>query len=77
MRQFSFSVLNKHSSGAAIVRCTAPTAEWARLQIVSYYGNQFDVCDLPCDIDPPHKVLGEIDASSMTQRDADYLARGV
>ena len=38
------------------------------------YEPQFIVADLCCDIDPPHRVLGEIDASGMTRIDADHFA---
>jgi hypothetical protein len=72
MKQYTFSVTNLVSKKSDIVRCTAANPEWALLQVKSCYEGYL-VCDLYCDIDKPHAVLGEIDASSMTAADAAFL----
>lgn len=77
MKQFTYEITCNRTGRIERARCTADNAEWARLQVRLAYEPQFIVADLHCDIDPPHRVLGEIDASGMTQEEADYfMARG-
>jgi len=78
MKQFTYEITCVRTGRVERARCTAPNAEWARLQVRLAYEPQFIVADLCCDIDPPHRVFGEIDASGMTRIDADHFAtRGV
>jgi len=37
------------------------------------YGNQNTVAELFCDIDPPHRILGEIDCSDFPDTDMAWL----
>jgi len=64
MKQFTYEVTHRASGRVERIRATAKTAPIARAHIVDYYGAQFDVADLFCDIDPPHRVLGEIDCTA-------------
>lgn len=77
MRQYTYSIIDKKTNKADLVRCTAPNPEWARLQVILAYGQECEVAESFCDIDPPHRILGEIDASDMTQADADWAAREI
>jgi hypothetical protein len=65
MKQYEFQITNKRTARVEHARATARTAEIARKQIEQYYGEQFDVAALYCDINPPHQVLGEIDCSNI------------
>ena len=64
MHQFTFEIKHRSSGRIDQVRCTARTAPIARANIVAEYGRTYAVADEPSIIDPPHKCLGEIDASS-------------
>ena len=77
MKQYTYSIIDKQTGHANQVRCTAPKPEWARLQVLLIYGQECEVAESFCDIDPPHQVLGEIDASDMTQSDADWAEREI
>jgi hypothetical protein len=39
------------------------------------YGSQFDVADLYSDINPPHRIIGEIDCSGFPMSDFAWLMR--
>lgn len=75
MKQFEFQITNKRTGRVEHARATALTAEIARLQIVLMYGGQFDVAGLCCDVNPPHRVLGEIDCSDFPLSDLPWLNR--
>jgi hypothetical protein len=64
MNQFEFEAIPRHSGRVERIRATAKTADIARAHIVNYYGSQFDIAGLCCDIRPAHQVLGEIDCTS-------------
>lgn len=64
MKQYTFEARNRTRGNIERIRATARTAEIARWHIVNYYGDQFDIADLHCDIDPPHYTLGEIDCTA-------------
>lgn len=63
MKQYTFEARHRKTNRLERIRATARTPEIARWHIVNYYGSQFDIADLYCDIDPPHRILGEIDCS--------------
>ena len=71
MKQYEFEAINKTRGNVERIRATAKTEAIARAHIVNYYGQQFDVLESCCDINPPHRVLGEIDCSSDT--DGEYI----
>lgn len=73
MKQYAYEMTSKRTGGAHRVYVTAARPEWAYLQVLAAYADEFDVCDLFCDVGRPHQVCGEIDASGMTQTDADWL----
>lgn len=77
MKQYTYEAIEERTGASVQIRCTAAKPEWARLQIVNYYGRHFAICETFRDIDPPHHVLGEIDAASMTERDAKWLAKRI
>ncbi len=64
MKQYEFEAVHRTRRNVERIRATARTPEIARWHIVNYYGDQFDVADLFCDVNPPHHVLGEIDCTS-------------
>ena len=64
MRQYEFEAIHRTRGNVERLRATARTAQVARWHIVNYYGDQFDVMELHRDINPPHHIAGEIDASS-------------
>lgn len=64
MRQFEFEAVNRKRGNVERIRATAINARVARWHIVNEYGAQFEIADLYCDINPPHRVLGEIDCSA-------------
>ena len=75
MRQYEFQIINRATGRTEYARATAATADIARAQIVLVYIAQFDVADLFSDINPPHRVLGEIDCSDFPLSDTDHLMR--
>ena len=78
MRQYTFEAANRRTGRVEPIRATARTDAIARAHIVNYYGDQFDIADLYCDIDPPHRVLGEIDCTDPGAEEfaLDLIARG-
>lgn len=74
MRQYEYQLINKQSGRVEHARATAKTPAIARNQIVLMYGQQFEVLDLYSNINPPHRVLGEIDCSDFPADDAQWLA---
>lgn len=74
MRQYEYQLINKQSGRVEHARATAKTPTIARNQIVLMYGQQFEVLDLYSNINPPHRVLGEIDCSDFPDADAQWLA---
>lgn len=77
MKQYTYDAIDGRTGHSVQIRCTAAKPEWARLQIVNYYGRHFTICETFRDIDPPHRVLGEIDAASMTAADAEWLEKRI
>ena len=73
MKQYQYDIIHKQTARAQSVRCTAKSPEIARAQIVLMYGLSHNVLDLFSDINPPHKVLGEIDCSSFPDSDFAWL----
>jgi len=73
MKQYQFEIIHKQTSIANMVRATAQTPEIARAQIVLMYGQTHKVMDLFCDINPAHKILGEIDCSDFPEKDIPWL----
>jgi hypothetical protein len=74
MRQYEYQLINKQSGRVEHARATARTPAIARNQIVLMYGQQFNVLELYSNINPPHRVLGEIDCSDFPAADAQWLA---
>lgn len=71
MQQYEYSI--KAADGyTATVYCTAAKPEWARLQVCMAYKG-YTVSETPLDSHAPHRIYGEIDASTMTQKDYDYF----
>lgn len=64
MKQYEFEITHRTRRNVERARATARTPEIARWHIVDCYGDQFDVADLFCDVNPPHHVRGEIDCTS-------------
>ena len=64
MKQYEFEAINKKRGNVERIRATAKNEEIARKNIVEYYGEQFDILESCCDINPPHHILGEIDCSN-------------
>jgi hypothetical protein len=73
MRQYEYQLINKRTARVEHASATAATAAIARAQIVLAYGQQFEVLDLYCDINPPHHVMGEIDCSNFPDTDTQWL----
>ena len=73
MQQYEYQLINKQSGRVEHARATAKTPAIARNQIVLTYGRQFDVLELYSNINPPHRVLGEIDCSDFPDADAQWL----
>ena len=63
MKQYEFEATHRTRRNVERIRATARTPEIARWHIVNYYGDQFDVADLFCNVNPPHHILGEIDCT--------------
>jgi hypothetical protein len=64
MRQFEFEAIHRTRNNVERVRATARTMSIARAHLVNFYGDQFDLGELCCDVNPPHRILGEIDCTS-------------
>ena len=73
MKQYEYQITNMATGRVEHARATAATADIARAQIVLAYGSQFDVAGLFCDINSPHRILGEIDCSGFPLTDAQWL----
>jgi hypothetical protein len=78
MKQFEFEAVNRRRGNVERIRATARTDAIARAHIVNYYGNQFDIAGLFCNVNPPHHVLGEIDCTGPGAEEfaLDLIARG-
>lgn len=72
MKQYEFEAINRKRGNVERIRATAKAAAIARAHIVNYYGEQFDVMESCCDVNPPHQILGEIDCSD--DKDGEYIA---
>jgi hypothetical protein len=75
MKQFEYQITNRATGRIEHVRATAASPDIARAQIVLFYSPQFDVADLYSDINPPHRILGEIDCSDFPMSDFAWLMR--
>lgn len=64
MHQFTFDCVAIKTGHSVSVRATARTPVIARWHILNYYGDHYTVAELPSDIGPAHRVLGEIDCTS-------------
>lgn len=64
MKQYEFEAINRKRGNVERIRATAKTEAIARAHIVNYYGEQFDVMQACCDVNPPHQILGEIDCTA-------------
>ena len=64
MKQYEFEAVNRKRGNVERIRATAKSEAIARAHIVNYYGEQFDVLESCCDVNPPHHIAGEIDCSS-------------
>lgn len=64
MNQYAFQATS-HRDGARVeIRATARTPAVALWHVRNYYASGFNVNPEPVRIDPPHRVLGEIDCTS-------------
>ena len=75
MKQYEFQITRKATGRVEWARATAATADIARAQIVLMYSPQFAVAELYSDINPPHRILGEIDCSDFPMSDFAWLMR--
>jgi hypothetical protein len=75
MKQYEYQITRKATGRIEWARATAVSPDIARAQIVLMYGSQFDVADLYSDINPPHRILGEIDCSDFPMSDFAWLMR--
>lgn len=75
MKQYEYQITRKATGRVEWARATAATADIARAQIVLMYSPQFDVAELYSDINPPHRILGEIDCSDFPMSDFAWLMR--
>ena len=75
MKQYQYQITCKATGRIEWARATAASADIARAQIVLMYAAQFDVADLYSDINPPHRILGEIDCSDFPMSDFAWLMR--
>ena len=73
MKQYTYSITHKTQDRANTVRATAKTPEIARAQIVLMYGRHHTVAELYSDINPPHRVWGEIDCADFPDADTAWL----
>ena len=60
-KQFEFAIIHRVSRVNDQVRATALSQDAAHKAVVDYYGVNFEVADLPCNVRPAHCCLGEID----------------
>ena len=63
-RQYEFEAVNRARGNVERIRATASSEFVARAHIVNYYGDQFDVMQACCNVNPAHHILGEIDCTS-------------
>jgi len=75
MKQYEYQLTRKATGRIEWARATAASADIARAQIVLMYGSQFDVAELYSDINPPHRIIGEIDCSDFPMSDFAWLMR--
>jgi hypothetical protein len=75
MKQYEYQMISKTRGRVEYARATAKSADIARNQIVLMYGEQFDVMGLFSNINPPHRVLGEIDCSDFPDSDIEWLTK--
>ena len=75
MKQYEYQLTRKATGRIEWARATAASPDIARAQIVLMYGSQFDVADLYSDINPPHRIIGEIDCSDFPMSDFAWLMR--
>jgi hypothetical protein len=73
MKQYSYQIIHRATGRVEHARATAATPDIARAQIVLAYGPQFDVMGHFSDINPAHRILGEIDCSDFPESDTDWL----
>ena len=78
MKQYTFEATNRRTGRVEPIRATARNEAIARAHIVNYYGDQFDIAGLFCNVNPPHHVLGEIDCTGPGAEEfaLDLIARG-
>jgi len=70
MKQYEYAMRFKEQNYT--VFCTAPSQEWALLQVKASY-LCFDVNPVPVNVREPHTVGTEIDAHDMNEDTATYL----
>ena len=75
MKQYQYQIIYKATGRIEWARATAASPDIARAQIVLMYSPQFTVADLYSDINPPHRILGEIDCSDFPMSDFAWLMR--
>jgi hypothetical protein len=75
MKQYEYQLTRKATGRIEWARATAASPDIARAQIVLMYGSQFDVAELYSGINPPHRILGEIDCSDFPMSDFAWLMR--
>jgi hypothetical protein len=75
MKQYEYQITRKATGRIEWARATAASPDIARAQIVLMYGSQFDVAELYSDINPPHRIIGEIDCSDFPMSDFAWLMR--
>lgn len=75
MRQYTYQLINKATGGLDQARATAASPDIARAQIVLSYGRSFEVLETFSDINPAHKIAGEIDCSSFPASDTEWLLK--
>lgn len=73
MKQYEYNMTNKRTGRTEHARATAANAVIAHAQIVLMYGQQFEICELYSDINPPHYIAGEIDCSDFPVTDTAWL----
>lgn len=78
MKQYTFEATNRRTGRVEPIRATARTDAIARAHIVNYYADAFDIAETYSHIDPPHRVLGEIDCTDSGAEEfaLDLIARG-
>ena len=73
MRQYTYEITNRRTGRIERARATAASDAIARAQILMVYGTQFAVADLYADIDPAHRILGEINCADFPMSDVAWL----